>query len=210
MTVFLRGDKSKLFKKCNICNKKKYGSKFHFNSDICKECTFKNSSYKGTKFDKIKNKLERIEKWRSIDLGLSALSLGSEITVLTSDLEFAFKKTFSEAVDLYMGGKATVYSEDTMYLRDKKNKYMRLKVLYDSEFTCHYCSSFANTVDHVIPLSKNGKWTFDNLVASCSACNTLKSTTDYDEFIRSNIRYNVLSQPRKNIVYNKHGIPVSK
>ena len=209
MTIFLRGDKSKLFKKCAICNKKKYGSNFHFNSDVCKECTFKNSKYKGTKFDKIKNKLERIEKWRSTDLGLSALSLGSEITVLTSDLEFAFKKTFSEAVDLYMEGKATVYSENTLYLRDKKNKYMRLKILYDSEFTCHYCSSLADTVDHIIPRSQEGKWTYDNLVACCSACNKLKLTMSYDDFLKSNIRYDV-SQPRKTVVYNKNGIPISR
>ena len=40
---------------------------------------------------------------------------------------------------------------------------------------CQYCGSTKNlTIDHVIPKSKGGKDTWDNLVAACSTCNSLK------------------------------------
>lgn len=41
---------------------------------------------------------------------------------------------------------------------------------------CQYCGSTKRlTIDHVIPRSKGGGDTWDNLVVACSSCNTKKS-----------------------------------
>ena len=45
-------------------------------------------------------------------------------------------------------------------------------------WTCQYCGKKGNrktlTIDHVIPKSKGGKTDWNNLVVSCSSCNTKK------------------------------------
>jgi 5-methylcytosine-specific restriction endonuclease McrA len=46
---------------------------------------------------------------------------------------------------------------------------------------CGYCNSKANTVDHIIPRSRNGKHTWDNLVACCLQCNQDKADKFLDE-----------------------------
>lgn len=53
---------------------------------------------------------------------------------------------------------------------------VRASVLARDGYTCAYCGSVeANTVDHVVPLSKGGEpFNLDNLVACCSRCNSKK------------------------------------
>lgn len=49
---------------------------------------------------------------------------------------------------------------------------------------CVYCGSTEDLVpDHIIPRSKGGKTTFDNLVTACEPCNALKSDMNVSEFI---------------------------
>ncbi len=57
----------------------------------------------------------------------------------------------------------------------------------DGSYTCAYCGAylyepsnapatpFTGTIDHVIPRSKGGTTTLDNLVLACHSCNTNKS-----------------------------------
>ena len=41
--------------------------------------------------------------------------------------------------------------------------------------TCQYCGSTKKlTIDHVIPRSRGGKDTWENMVIACSSCNTKK------------------------------------
>lgn len=40
---------------------------------------------------------------------------------------------------------------------------------------CQYCGKAAESIDHVIPRSKGGPHTWENVVACCRRCNTLKS-----------------------------------
>lgn len=47
-------------------------------------------------------------------------------------------------------------------------------VLARDRHRCAYCSKRANTVDHVIPTSRGGRNTWDNLVAACYKCNNKK------------------------------------
>ena len=50
----------------------------------------------------------------------------------------------------------------------------RQKVLMRDYYTCHYCGQEANTVDHIIPISKGGTDEEFNMVAACVKCNSGK------------------------------------
>ena len=39
---------------------------------------------------------------------------------------------------------------------------------------CQYCNRGAENIDHVVPRSRGGEHTWDNVVASCRACNARK------------------------------------
>jgi 5-methylcytosine-specific restriction endonuclease McrA len=51
----------------------------------------------------------------------------------------------------------------------------RREVLRRDRHTCQYCGSTKNlTLDHVIPRSKGGKHSWDNVVTACERCNSKK------------------------------------
>lgn len=50
---------------------------------------------------------------------------------------------------------------------------------------CAYCDGSANTGDHVVPRSRGGASTVENVVAACSWCNTSKGARTLAEWIRS-------------------------
>jgi 5-methylcytosine-specific restriction endonuclease McrA len=41
-------------------------------------------------------------------------------------------------------------------------------------YRCQYCSSPAESIDHVLPRSRGGQHAWDNVVAACRRCNTRK------------------------------------
>lgn len=51
----------------------------------------------------------------------------------------------------------------------------RRGVLRRDEHRCAYCGRAANTIDHVLPRSRGGRDTWENLVACCLKCNNQKS-----------------------------------
>src|SRR5262249_15535864 len=56
-----------------------------------------------------------------------------------------------------------------------RRKITRRAVFARDSWTCQYCGSRSNlTVDHVIPRSKGGTSSWDNIVASCAPCNRRK------------------------------------
>ena len=59
--------------------------------------------------------------------------------------------------------KTVPFTRSTLFLRD--------------EFTCQYCGYKGKdlTFDHVVPKSRGGKTRWDNVVASCQACNLRKA-----------------------------------
>lgn len=74
----------------------------------------------------------------------------------------------------------------------KNNKYKRREIVNTSKLTtsdfvkwskhqvkiCSYCATFCNNdyqIDHIEPLTKNGKHELDNLTIACSTCNREKS-----------------------------------
>ncbi|GAC1417311.1 MAG: HNH endonuclease [Actinomycetota bacterium] len=50
----------------------------------------------------------------------------------------------------------------------------RRAVFVRDHHTCQYCGKAAENVDHVMPRSRGGTHTWDNVVASCRRCNSSK------------------------------------
>jgi 5-methylcytosine-specific restriction endonuclease McrA len=56
-----------------------------------------------------------------------------------------------------------------------RRKITRRAVFARDSWTCQYCGARSNlTVDHVIPRSKGGASSWENIVASCAPCNRRK------------------------------------
>ncbi|QBD80645.1 HNH endonuclease [Ktedonosporobacter rubrisoli] len=69
----------------------------------------------------------------------------------------------------------------------------RSNILLRDDETCQYCGKRSRelTIDHVIPRSRGGQGTWENLVASCKACNGKKGNRLLKE-----VNMHLLRQPR--------------
>src|SRR5437868_9618064 len=73
-----------------------------------------------------------------------------------------------------------------------KRKITRRAVFARDNWTCQYCGARSNlTVDHVIPRSKGGGSSWDNIVASCAPCNRRKGNA-----LPRQVGMRLLRQPR--------------
>ena len=69
---------------------------------------------------------------------------------------------------------------------------LRRAVFARDNWTCQYCGSRANlTVDHVVPRSKGGPSSWENIVASCAPCNRRKGNA-----LPRQVGMRLLRQPR--------------
>jgi len=57
----------------------------------------------------------------------------------------------------------------------------RRAVFARDEHTCQYCGSSAENLDHVVPRSRGGTHTWENVVAACRRCNTRKGDRTLEE-----------------------------
>ncbi|MBD3265558.1 HNH endonuclease [bacterium] len=74
--------------------------------------------------------------------------------------------------------------------------FCRKNILLRDDFTCQYCGKHFSaenlTLDHVIPISRRGKDTWNNVVTACKKCNHRKGNMYPEE---AGMR--LLSQPSK-------------
>ena len=67
----------------------------------------------------------------------------------------------------------------------KTVKFSRFNILYRDNFQCQYCTKQFHhkdlTLDHIIPTSRGGRNTWDNVVAACSKCNSKKGSKSVSE-----------------------------
>ncbi len=60
----------------------------------------------------------------------------------------------------------------------RRPAFTRFNVFLRDRFTCQYCGeslpTHELTFDHVIPRSKGGRTTWDNVITACSPCNLIK------------------------------------
>jgi 5-methylcytosine-specific restriction endonuclease McrA len=59
-----------------------------------------------------------------------------------------------------------------------RRRITRRAVFARDDWTCQYCGARSNlTVDHVVPRSKGGSSSWENIVASCAPCNRRKGNS---------------------------------
>ena len=59
--------------------------------------------------------------------------------------------------------------------QDRQPAFTRFNVFLRDRFQCQYCGSHDDlTFDHVVPRSKGGRTTWENVVAACAPCNLKK------------------------------------
>jgi 5-methylcytosine-specific restriction endonuclease McrA len=74
-----------------------------------------------------------------------------------------------------------------------RRKITRRAVFARDSWTCQYCGARSNlTVDHVIPKSKGGASSWENIVASCAPCNRRKG-----DALPRQVGMRLLKQPRQ-------------
>jgi len=118
--------------------------------------------------------------------------------VLNAGYEPLAVVSFRRALMLVMNGKAVVLARDDAhpvigihdaferpsvivlrrYVRVPHSRQVPLTrrgVLRRDGNRCAYCGGFASTIDHVMPRSRGGADTWENLVACCLRCNNVKS-----------------------------------
>jgi 5-methylcytosine-specific restriction endonuclease McrA len=118
--------------------------------------------------------------------------------VLNAGFEPLAVVSFRRALVLVLAGKASVLAADdhpvvsgslslerpsvillTRYVRvpfGRSVPVSRRGVLRRDRHLCAYCGTTAGTVDHVLPRSRGGKDSWENLVACCVRCNNLKGS----------------------------------
>ncbi len=124
--------------------------------------------------------------------------------VLNAGYEPLSVVSFRRALMLIMDNKATIVEIDiehpvravsghydrpsvialTRYVRvplSRRVPVSRRGVLRRDGQRCGYCERSASTIDHVVPKSRGGKDTWDNMVACCLSCNNEKGDRTLSE-----------------------------
>lgn len=70
------------------------------------------------------------------------------------------------------------------YLKSgRKPRFSKTNVHIRDQYTCQYCNTVFPkrelTLDHVLPLSKGGKTSWENIVTACGPCNSRKGNTQH-------------------------------
>lgn len=108
----------------------------------------------------------------------------STILVLNSSYEPLNFVSWKRAIVLLIKEKAKLISKRTIRLinfvkipsKNYRNYFPTKSLIHKrDDFQCQYCGAYRNlTIDHVIPKSKGGGDTWDNLVCCCYRCNIKK------------------------------------
>lgn len=129
---------------------------------------------------------------------------GQKILVLNSDYQPINVTSFRKGYKLLFKGKAEVVKSDSasvmmvadrtvdrprvirllkyLYIPYRKIQLCRQNIFRRDMHSCVYCgTSTSLTLDHVIPRSRGGQNTWENLVTSCFRCNNRKGDSTPEE-----------------------------
>ena len=139
-------------------------------------------------------------------MDLTTIRPNSTVLVLNSSFEPLNITSWKRAVILLIKEKAQILSSRVIrlldYVRIPFNKILSYKpsraLIYKRDCnTCQYCGSTRHlTIDHVIPKSRGGEDTWENLAVACSSCNTKKG----DKFLEQT---NMKLRRKPKAPYNK-------
>lgn len=145
------------------------------------EDDIKNTGFNLKKFNKIEKKLLEKEKYKDV------YNITVKVIVWYSSPKgqnnYSKNRTlqYEELSQLYMEWKKTNgYKITARFERSVINNDIRYEVLKRDNFRCKLCGMSAEDgvklhVDHIIPVSKGGKSTMNNLQTLCERCNLGKS-----------------------------------
>src|SRR5262249_25308097 len=79
--------------------------------------------------------------------------------------------------NLQLGGPGVIAPKD-FSRRGRRRAFARFSVFLRDRFTCQYCEepfpAPELTFDHIVPRSKGGRTTWENVVTACQSCNLIK------------------------------------
>ena len=79
--------------------------------------------------------------------------------------------------------------------QDRPPAFTRFNVFLRDGFACQYCGTPEDlTFDHVLPRSKGGRTTWENIVTACAPCN-LKKGGKYELYVAPDLAYGDNSRP---------------
>ena len=125
----------------------------------------------------------------------------TQVIILNLDYSYLNSISWEKSLKLLYKGKATVLKYTDRIIRTAENKLVKIpavikllkiirtiyrtkvpfskkNIMIRDDFICQYCGTHKNklTIDHVIPVSKGGKSSFENCVAACQDCNNKKGS----------------------------------
>jgi hypothetical protein len=119
------------------------------------------------------------------------IKLNQSVLVLNSDFNPINIANAKKAIKLLLKRKAEFISEKVIRLlnfiylpisRIRNTKPSRRSIHTRDGNKCAYCGSTRQlTIDHIIPASRGGKHTWENLVCACVKCNTKKGAKTPEE-----------------------------
>lgn len=119
------------------------------------------------------------------------IKLNQSVLVLNSDFNPINIANAKKAIKLLLKRKAEFISEKVIRLlnfiylpisRIRNTKPSRKSIHTRDGNKCVYCGSTRQiTIDHIIPASRGGKHTWDNLVCACVKCNAKKGARTPEE-----------------------------
>lgn len=97
-------------------------------------------------------------------------------------VEDEFEETIQSVDDIYFLP-SVIRLKHEVHLRRRNNMgagailgFSKRAVYIRDNYRCVYCKKKATTIDHVLPISRGGKTTYENCVASCFSCNSKKGS----------------------------------
>lgn len=132
------------------------------------------------------------------------------ILVLNSSFEPLRFTNWKRAVVLLMKNKAKALGKRVIrlvnYIKIPYRKMMQSKpsrsMIYKRDnHKCQYCGSTKNlTIDHIVPRSRGGENTWENMTVACISCNTKKSNKLLEE---TNLVLQTIPQkPLNNVLFS--------
>lgn len=161
--------KDRSTKTCIDCNETKSSSEFVKQRKLCKKC----ANVRGAVWRKnnIERARDRDKKYREN---------------LDEDKRYSILKRWREKNRNYLREWRAKNPHKTRSYKIKRRSLEltngrndlsseQIKFLFDIFKTCQYCGSSKDlTIDHIIPLSRGGENTFDNVTVACRRCNSRK------------------------------------
>jgi len=195
------------YKKCAICGKEKTLNEFNHNKvgimgrrSNCRECQNEiTRKYKHSERGKEKNR-----KWMQTPKGKAyAQRYRDKPKTKEKNKQNRNKKEFKARTKIYHQRRRALKKELRATLTDEQ---WNLCLEYFQN-TCAYCGNKENNLalaqDHVIPLSKGGEYTINNIIPCCRSCNSKKSNKDLLEWYTPKLDFYSELRKKKILKYLK-------